>query len=311
MKKDPILEKIKNDIEKSTPNILNKIDLSSIKIDNTEVISPQNNKRRLTLKIMIPSLSFAFLFLLVFSFMYKPTTTIINHNIKVTNKDKLVANYAVTAFDIIGGVNTNTPLMQNLKTSNAKYHDVFNDHSILMQEYLGLTESVVKITESNDKKYPYTMEIRNNDFYGIETNYILKYNEKREEDDDEIEKKMVGIILYENVTYDFIVDQEQDSEEEEINILIKSKSGFKIEIEKEVELDEYIVEYKIYQNNKEIKKVIFKIEDEEMILEIDSKNESYKFELTEITKYKYNVKSDKYDFILEIDLENKTFIYSW
>lgn len=308
MKDKDILKIIKKDIDNNTPNIMSKINLADIDIKEEQaVIKKQRNYSIFNFKILVPLTSFIFIGILVFSFMYKRPIVIVNEDIKVTNKDKIVANYTTQALDLI---DFNNSTLLSMTSNKDKYINDFDKNSILLQDYLNLIETTIKITQTSNKKHPYKMEVETKKFFGEISNYTLEYFEEREEDDDETEKKMIGIIIYQDEVFDFEVDQETDSEESEIEIIIKNKSGFYMEIEKEIELDEYSLEYVIKYGNKNYKKVSFEVKKDEMELEIETNNNKQKFEMTIIDELRYEIKIDDIFFILEIDKANKTFKYS-
>lgn len=308
MKDKDILKIIKKDIDDNTPNIMNKINLADIDIkEEPVIIKKQKNYSFFNFKILVPVTSFIFVGLLVFSFMYKSPIVIVNEDIKVTTKDKIVANYTTQALDLI---DFNNSTLLSMSSNTDKYINDFDENSILLQDYLNLIETTIKITQTSNKKHPYKMEVETKDFFGNVSNYRLEYFEEREEDEDETEKKMTGIIIYQEEVFDFEVDQETDSQESEIEIIIKNKTGFYMEIEKEIELDEYSLEYIIKYGDRNYKKVSFEVKEDEMELQIETNNNKQKFKIRILKEFYYEIKIDDIIFNLEINQVDKTFNYS-
>lgn len=305
MKKDEILSNIKKDIEINTPDILSKIDFNSIEIDNYVENTSTAKKNFFNLKVLIPITSFVAIFFVLFSVFYKTPIKIINNNIKVTNKDLIVANYTSQALDM---VNFNDGTLLSMNYTN-QYIPIFEKYSILLQQYLELTEVKVEIYQTNNTKYPYTMEVDNIDFFGNKSSYTLKYYEKRKIDDDEVQKKMNGIIIINDVELKFKVEQETESDEEEVEVIITTKEGYQIEIEKEIELDEYTMEYVIKDKKRTILEVILEVEEDEIILMVNDKKTKYQFDIINIEDNIFKVEINKETFYLKIDKVNKTFEY--
>lgn len=309
MKKEDILKQINKDIEINTPDILSKIDLTSIEIEDTVTELSPSKSKFFNFKILIPVTSFLIILIFTFAFIYKGNSEgIVNDNIRVTNKDQIVANYAVSALELID-VNANTLISLSSNNNSDDYIKTFNSYSNIFLEYLGLTDTKVKIFETNDKIHPYTMEIISTDFFGVKHEYVLNYFETREDDDDEVQKEMKGIITYNDLVYTFQVDQELESDEEEIEIVIK-RDNLKIEIEKEVEVDEYKMEYILYINDKEVSKVVFESDEKELVLKVETKDKDYEYEITKIDLNLYLIEIEDYRFELKIDRDNKKIIFS-
>lgn len=307
MKNKDILNTIKKDIESNTPNIMTKIDLNSIDIKETVVLDHKKGFSFFNLKVLIPVTSFLMVIVIVVALLFNNKSSVLTKDVKVTNKDLVVANYATQALEM-DLINSHT--LTNFNMAQDIYINRFDKYSILLQEYLNLTNSVVSIVQTNDKQYPYTMNIVYTDFFGKENHYTLKYFEEREIDSDEVEKEMEGIIIFDNITYNFKAEQELEASEEEIEITIKSNDGYEIKIEKEVENNDYQMEYIVKYNNKTILELIFEVDKNEINFEIKKDNEKYEYVLIELEPYYYEVTIEDTLFTLQINKELKTFNYN-
>lgn len=307
MKNKDILNTIKKDIESNTPNIMTKIDLNSIDIKETVVLDHKKGFSFFNLKVLIPVTSFLMVIVIVVALLFNNKPSVLTKDVKVTNKDLVVANYATQALEM-DLINSHTLTIFNM--AQDIYINRFDKYSILLQEYLNLTNSVVSIVQTNDKQYPYTMNIVYTDFFGKENHYTLKYFEEREIDSDEVEKEMEGIIIFDNITYNFKAEQELEASEEEIEITIKSNDGYEIKIEKEVENNDYQMEYIVKYNNKTILDLIFEVDKNEINFEIKKDNEKYEYVLIELEPYYYEVTIEDTLFTLQINKELKTFNYN-
>lgn len=307
MKNKDILNTIKKDIESNTPNIMTKIDLNSIDIKETVVLDHKKGFSFFNLKVLIPVTSFLMVIVIVVALLFNNKPSVLTKDVKVTNKDLVVANYATQALEM-DLINSHT--LTNFNMAQDIYINRFDKYSILLQEYLNLTNSVVSIVQTNDKQYPYTMNIVYTDFFGKENHYTLKYFEEREIDSDEVEKEMEGIIIFDNITYNFKAEQELEASEEEIEITIKSNDGYEIKIEKEVENNDYQMEYIVKYNNKTILELIFEVDKNEINFEIKKDNEKYEYVLIELEPYYYEVTIEDTLFTLQINKELKTFNYN-
>ena len=306
MKNKDILNNIKKDIESNTPNIMSKIDLNSIEIKDTVVLDEKNGFSFFNLQVLLPATSFIMLLVIMVALLFNNKPTVLTKDVKVTNKDLVVANYATQALemDLI-----NNQTLSNFNKTQDIYINRFDKYSILLQEYLNLTNSVVSIVQTNDKQYPYTMNVVNTDFFGQEYHYTLKYFEEREIDGDEVEKEMEGIIFFNEITYKFKVEQEVEAAEEEIEIKIMSNDGYEIQIEKEVENNDYQMEYIVKYNNKTVLELIFELDKNEISFQIKKNNEKYEYKLSELEPYYYEITIEDTVFKLKINKELKTFDY--
>lgn len=187
---------------------------------------------------------------------------------------------------------------------------------IVVEDYLKLSEVNIEIYVNEDEgyNYKYKMIVKTENLFGNVTEYILYYDEERDIDDDEEEKEMTGILIYQNVTYQFKSEEEIEADESEIKVTIyENDYNDRLEIEKEFEDGEYQYTYKLYRNDDEYLSVELEVEESEMELIIKKKNEDDdEFLIVSQPNNTFNITYDEdFIFTLVIDIENKKYIYSF
>lgn len=308
MKNKDILKIIKSDVEKNTPNILSLININEIEIEENEEIIKSKSRISFFPKLVFP-LTTLILALSLFFVLFNKNEDI-PINVFVTEKDNIVANYTTKAMSMI---ETNTSTNLKLSTKQTKDNDKitdFHQYISILEESLDLVENNVLIIKNTDNNYQYKMIIESKSFFGNIKSYILYYNENREIDDDEEEKNMEGIILYEGVTFNFRSEQEIESDEEEINLIIYNDSGYKMIIEKEIETSESEYEYKIYQNDKLVKTIKVETNDETIELEIETNNDKLEYFVKWESELLFIIEFNDDIFQLKINLKNRSYLYT-
>lgn len=308
MKDKDILKEIKNDIDKNIPDVLAKIDLNKIDIKEELVFRPKPKRTFFSFKLLIPITSFVLIGVLVLALINTPPT-IINDNIKVTNKDKYVADYTSQALELINIENSS--LLQINQVRPNQYIDEFHKYLFLIKEQLNLINTEITILETSNKKLPYRMIVKNIDVLGNTNQYTIEYYEKREVDKDEIEKSMFGILRFGKEEFEFYAEQEIDADESELKIIVKNKAGFKIEIEKEVEKDEYSFEYIISYPNKKKTEVSFEVKKDKYELKIETDRQDFDYKIKKISQYQLEIIIDEFVFELKIDLRSNGYSYKF
>ncbi len=331
MKEKDILKVIKTTITDNTPNIIDRIDLDSIEIAEVEKVE---KRRAFSFFKAWPVMAFAMGVLVLALIVVGISTRTPNGGgggfpsltkVTVTPKDKVVAGYAITGVNLFGGSsgqaytlsynkNTNqTPITSSV--SNPVIDD-FHDYFYLVEDYLKLSEVNIEIYVNEDEgyNYKYKMIVKTENLFGNVTEYILYYDEERDIDDDEEEKEMTGILIYQNVTYQFKSEEEIEADESEIKVTIYANDyNDRLEIEKEFEDGEYQYTYKLYRNDDEYLSVELEVEESEKELIIKKKNEDdHEFLIVSQPNNTFNITYDEeFIFTLVIDIENKKYIYSF
>lgn len=321
MKDKDILKVIKKDIVDDTPNLLSKIDIKDIEIDEVVTESKRtffnfSNVLRLSLSLGVLVIGLV----LGYSLLNKKPVVIPGTKVSVTSKDQIVAAYAVTGVNLIGN-NNNAINISSSKMNTAltvDFIEKFHENINLIQDYFNLNKTSIIITVNDDEAYDtykYKMVVTITNQFENEEEYILYYNEERsiDDDDDEEEKQMNGVLIYDFIKYHFHSEEEIESDESEIKVIVyQTTFRNRIEIEKELEQDEYQYEYTIYRNDNEIFILELEVEDNEIELKIETKDYEYEYIIRKISKQEFLIKFDKEeDFSLRIDLENKVFIYEY
>lgn len=315
MKEKDILKIIKSDITKDTPNLLDKIDLASIKIkeDNIKEISARQFN---LFKFLRASISMAVLILVVVIAynLIKTDTDHLDEYITVTSKDEIVASYAVTGVNLVATNNQHMNLSVNNYMFSTNFNEIvdeFHKYFYLIEDYFGLIEHDITITLNTENDFKYKMVVKTTNTFSAVNEYILYYDEKREVDQDETNKEMNGVLIYNSIIYNFYSEEESDTEESEVKVVIYQTNYMnRIEIEKELEVDEYQFKYEVFGNNNTILLIELEVEEDEIQLTIEKDDLDYEYYITKITNNKYNISKDDDEFItLEVDLINKKYQY--
>ncbi|VEU81138.1 hypothetical protein [Haploplasma axanthum] len=309
MKEKDILKTIKKEIENNTPNVINKIDLKSIEIDKEVYVEKSRKKFRFNLISSISLVMVVLVFVIVLSFIFRGNNIISKEEkVVVTKKDQIVANYVVSGMNVTS--NNQSSISKIVSDSEIDY---FNKHLNIVLEYLELTTTNISIIKKHDNKqydkYEFKMEVKVKDVFNKENEYTLYYNEDRTiEDDDDHEKKMEGILVYQSKEYNFKSEEEYDTDESEVKVIIYEKNyRNRIEIEKEIENDEAEYQYTIFENDNKVKEIKIEIEDEQIEITIDE----LKYQVVKKDLDTYNIINLDTDDVFElfIDREQKKYIY--
>lgn len=245
------------------------------------------------------------------------------------NKDKAQAyafsnNREIYAFSIVSGLEL--ALDNNLvgaKATQSEFDNMVDSiHSYLpsFEGFLGNTNLIVpQETQSDKAEYAKLMNVNYTDMVGNSHNYKIYYNETvpsqnnrpwEDEDDDEIETHIEGIIILNGNTYNLVGNKEIENDETEIEFQIQVDADKRIEIKQETENNEQEFEYSLYYGSNlaystsigiEIKdgKIEFETEyesqNQNMELEVkQDRNNANRFYVEyEINKKEYRITIDK------------------
>lgn len=262
-----------------------------IPLDNEVKVKP---KRRISIlsKILVPTISLAvvciFCVLLIFRFNGNGKTPIYT---TVTKAKELIGYEVLQGTSFID--NSNSSLFKK-KLSEDEFRKEINNihkHLINAEMLLNKDDIEIKIEVSDDKNYQYKMLFNYKDVNSNNVDYVYYYNEEplNDEDDDEdideVNSKISGIVYIDSKKWLIEGEKEVEKDEFEIELTFKDpenpNSYFTISQETEVNENEY--EYKFY-NNGNVKVVKQEIENNEMTLEIKDNNQTKKYEF----EYKKN-----------------------
>lgn len=326
MKEKEILNVIKDDISEKTPNILSKIDLKNISIEEkpqTKEKTTFNPFKRFPIALVMGVFVLA---LVIFSIAYKPENIPPNTltKVSVTEKDKIVVGYAITGINLVGNYSYEVQTLNyNKLTSNIKkqnqtqisyqFIDEFHKYFYFVEEYLKFYDVEIEIYINEENDYDYKMIVKVEKLFNTLDEYILYYDEKREIDDDEEEKEMSGILIYQNKTYNFKSEEENENGESEIKVIIyEDNYNNRVEIEKEIEIDEYQYEYTVYKDNKKYEVVELEVEDEKIELVIEKEDVEHEYIIVKTNNNYFVINyDDDYRFNLFIDLNKKHYVYEY
>ena len=191
--------------------------------------------------------------------------------------------------------------------------DEFHKYFYFVEDYLELYNVDIEIYVNEENDYEYKMIVKVEKLFNVFDEYVLYYDEKREIDDDEEEKEMKGILIYQNITYNFKSEEELEEGESEIKVIIYEENyNNRVEIEKEVEIDEYQYEYTIYKDNKKHEVVELEVEEGKIELVIEKEDAEHEYTITKINNNNFLITyDDDYIFNLFTDLNEKQYVYEY
>lgn len=248
----------------------------------------------------------------------------VNENEHLFPKQKIVVGYAITGIQLVGNysyevqtLNYNKQITtinkQKQKEISNEMIDEFHKYFYFVEDYLELYNVDIEIYVNEENDYEYKMIVKVEKLFNVFDEYILYYDEKREIDDDEEEKEMKGILIYQNITYNFKSEEELEEGESEIKVIIYEENyNNRVEIEKEVEIDEYQYEYTIYKDNKKHEVVELEVEEGKIELVIEKEDAEHEYTITKINNNNFLITyDDDYIFNLFTDLNEKQYVYEY
>lgn len=315
MKKDQILDKIKSDLEKETPDILSKIDLSKIEIKPKEIKEKSNFNFRPRL-IFAPLMVIMVLLITLLPNLLNEGELRQTLTTQITEKEEIILTQAKTAIHLIEtqtqGLSSGFLRRSMALENKEEYVDIFH-------KYLGFTEELVEpkttlIKEINQtkkglypkSKYPYKLTISNTTSLNQVEEYVFYYQNNLEIDEDETEEEMYGYLLFNSFSYYFEAEREVEGNDSEFEIKIymnKEKTNY-IEVNFEVEEDETEFEYIIYENKKEKENITIKKEEDMLEIKIYQNFKTYEFWVKVLTREHYLIeyKDKESSGIIELNI---------
>ena len=183
------------------------------------------------------------------------------------------------------------------------------------------TKIVINEVTSDKEEYSSKQEI------ALEANnYVLYYNIKEsmeeEEGETEIKKHYVGILIYNEIKYNFKASEEIEEDDEfektlhfKLDLGDKSFISVKQEYEKENNEEEVSFKYSYVENGlqKETFKISREIENQDLEIKLKENNEEYKLSYfvkdnQEYLKVKYNNEKYLYKVILDQETNVKSYL---
>jgi len=206
MKKTDLIQKIKESAINEMPDVMDRIDISKIQIDEPETVkSPFNLKRTV-------SLTFASLFLILsgvftYNFAYLPNvtnTSPLESNTELIGFQTVSSASLLSTFDITElSFNENNFVVQELSETSFDLEDNID----LVNKYLSLAETVLgsqeqfiyEAIESDNPDYEYAYQYKGVDLAGNLIQYRWFYNEIEVEGN----TNQIGILMHNQTQYHF------------------------------------------------------------------------------------------------------------
>ena len=178
------------------------------------------------------------------------------------------------------------------------------------------TKIVINEVTSDKEEYSSKQEI------ALEANnYVLYYNIKEsmeeEEGETEIKKHYVGILIYNEIKYNFKASEEIEEDDEfektlhfKLDLGDKSFISVKQEYEKENNEEEVSFKYSYVENGlqKETFKISREIENQDLEIKLKENNEEYKLSYFVKDNHKYNNEKYLYKVILDQETNVKSYL---
>ncbi len=282
MKKNELIDKIKNDIQQSTPDVYSKIKLDQIKVEPYQDKEMKQRKFRVNYKYALSSLMSLVLIFVIVVLIIKPGENITPPVYDYSPLDSSEEVYAVsslvatnlylatfTSGDTVGIKNSNNEMLINAEYDNL--NKVLNSIESLITDQE--KNNIIQL-ESDDDDYEFLLEINSIDLMKFESTYYLYYNiidelnlspvkygnsdkgSGKDKDDDYDEKDLDDYIDEQNDILEDIEDLDE-SVDGTLKLTIKGKIKFKNNADYN-----YSVNGRIVENNN-IEKIIFDVSLEE------------------------------------------------
>ena len=170
----------------------------------------------------------------------------------------------------------------NLVASNAPTMEQVN-HIDKLNKYVDIFESVVGNKAITSKKetltegdYNYKITTTLTNLQGEKKTFLMKFREVKtdntevkNDDEDEIETRLDGVMVFDNVEYRIVGEKSVERDEIEVEFCAYIDEQNYVEISQSLENDEREFEYSIYQNGALIDSMSVEIENERKELEIE------------------------------------------
>mgnify|MGYP007108079965 FL=1 len=327
MKKDEILKIIKEDLEKETPDVLHKINLSQIDINPAQQAYDQK-KQRFVFKPQFILAPLLLILILTVSFLpsfLKNRNQVIPFNKAISAKEQLVILQTQTALEITKK-DKQLKVIPTMSLNNTQDHDhinIFHEYIDLIQEKnqqnTAMTKELNTLGKGTyaKKYFPYQIELKSVNAFKETITYHIYYQSNFEVEDDETEEEMYGYIVYENIAYYFKAENEIEQDESEFKITLylteDQKNYIKIEEEKEQDESEYI--YTKYINHQKIEVVHFQKEVKnqrtQITLMIEKMGHTFEFDIIVIQRGKYFIEyqTDQSEGTFELEILEEGYRY--
>lgn len=223
-----------------------------------------------------------------------------NNSTKAEVSFENMYNYsAISGINMLNNIQSTTSLKKKQLTDNEK-QDIINNLKVVENMLDGnmiKSEEVVSDKEGYEKKYSITTTSLNN----IQKEYTFYYNEtllaNEDDDEDEVNIKLSGLVIMDEIEYTMIGSKEVEDDESEMKFKISLDEANYVVIEQELESNETEFSYSQYQNNKKVYETSIEFEtdkDGKVEFEFEEKTQENKTKL----KYEFIIKKDGSRYVI-------------
>lgn len=312
------MNKIENELlnESKKINIDDKCQI--IKNRYIEYIGEKNRNYKINLSILFKSLSISFVLILLLA--------IIIPNINKGQKNRVVpitSNISETySFQLMSAANiilaNNSQVLAKVTNNSVDYTEIaksLNSHFLTFKELLSNEKMEYESLPSSIPGYSEQLKIMIN-YNGISyIEYNVYYNKTlTEEDEDEKEYNIRGIMVIDGSSYDVIGESEHEDDETStsLKVIISPSTYFIIEQEYEDDEEEFVYSY--YVNNKLLNHYKFQkeIENGKTEIELEYIEGKIKGKIKALLKnnsIEFNVKTDDYNGRINAKIEDNYISY--
>jgi hypothetical protein len=273
MKKKDIKKIFINEIESHIPESAPKIDFPFVKPQ------PQPNKRNgfsFKLKYVMTTALAVLMVVAIIALQNGPLINPIPQERLLKNDNEVISFSAVSSISLMSNIEINEPLSQRTLLTTYSPSPVIEQ----LMPYLTAIEQLLSsdqglnITtgESEMLEYSLFMTFETKDLLGNVTQYVMHYNMILiDEDEDEVEYDLEGILIFGSSTYNVIGKKEIEDNEEKLSFKAFKDSRNYVESLYEIENDKQKFEFKVVQNNITISESKFEIEydDDEIQVQLE------------------------------------------
>lgn len=192
-------------------------------------------------------------------------------------------NYFMSGISGVSLLRTNTNNFKRQALTDETKAEIIENFTML-EDMLGSQVVKSESLESDDPNYTYKYLVELNMLDGTIANYTYYYNERViEQDYDETESIISGVVLVDGISYDLRGTRETESNETEIEYRIQEANGDYVLIEQENEYQEESFSYSKYEGGRKVL---------EFELEKETKGQKTEYEIKQKTgsnSYQYEI----------------------
>ena len=290
MRNKDIKKMIKLNIESNIPKHAPRIDFP---FDKTVKVT-EKRKLSLNFKYVMSGVFAVFVIILGFAFWPGDEITPTPTNKLLNSDHEIVSFSAISSISLLSTLGTNDLIgLESNRITTTQQPDVITKVLPYLKsiEQLLLSESGLNIVSgaSNLPEYEYMMQFETKNLANISTSYIMHYNLTLKEDDgDESEYSIEGILIFGQKTYDVIGEKEMEDDEEKVTFKAFIDENNYVESLYKLEDKKQKFEFLVVQNGFVISESLYEIEydknETKVKLSFTEGNNSGEFEFEYYTK---------------------------